>query len=476
MRLWSHLDGVCKAVFHGHKSAVSALAFSADGATLVSGGRDTEIIIWDIISETGLFKLRGHRDMITGCKLLSTARKLISSSKDGLVKVWDMDSRHCVQTLVGHRNPVWGFDVNAEETRMVTGSIDSKLRVWKLGEDLPEVKKEEKGEEEIGEDDAEKDQSEENFAVFYGTLDRAPVGGEKDRVMQVSYNKEGTLLGCQGTKYVEFFNILDEGEVKARLKRRLKRKQKKNEAKGEAEEGKDQSALQEPKDEMVSLGVLRRDSKLTSFAFGAINTRRVLLALRDNSMEVHEISLKGETDPFKQIAVIDHSGHRGDIRFVAVSSDNTQILTISDSGAKVWNSRTGQCTRTLEISNGLCGLFAPGDLHIIIGTRDGKLEVVELASGDHIPIAAHTGSVWSISLHPDGASLVSASADHQVKFWNFSLDDTRTFTLVPTRSLEMETDALFVRFSPNGQLLAVALMDNTVKVWVFFVCCLLMPH
>ena len=42
--------------FNGHSSAVSTLAFNASGALLVSGSRDTQVIVWDVISETGLFK------------------------------------------------------------------------------------------------------------------------------------------------------------------------------------------------------------------------------------------------------------------------------------------------------------------------------------------------------------------------------------------------------------------------------------
>lgn len=38
-------------------------------------------------------------------------------------------------------------------------------------------------------------------------------------------------------------------------------------------------------------------------------------------------------------------------------------------------------------------------------------------------------------------------------------------TLVHVRTLKMTDDVLSVRYSPNGKLLAVALLDSTVKVF-----------
>ena len=71
----------------GHKSAVSALCFNAASSLLVSGSADTDVIIWDMINEQGLYRLRGHRDMVTSCIILEALNILITSSKDTTVKV-----------------------------------------------------------------------------------------------------------------------------------------------------------------------------------------------------------------------------------------------------------------------------------------------------------------------------------------------------------------------------------------------------
>lgn len=42
--------------YSGHKSSVTCLVFSEDGTRVVSGSKDTHVIIWDLISEAGLYR------------------------------------------------------------------------------------------------------------------------------------------------------------------------------------------------------------------------------------------------------------------------------------------------------------------------------------------------------------------------------------------------------------------------------------
>ena len=87
---------------------------------------------------------------------------------------------------------------------------------------------------------------------------------------------------------------------------------------------------------------------------------------------------------------------------------------------------------------------------------------------------AHTGAVWALQVRPDGRGLVTGSADQSVKFFDFEVRQqpsetteapTKTLALVHTRTLKMTDDVLSVRISPDGRLLAVALLDSTVKVF-----------
>jgi U3 small nucleolar RNA-associated protein 12 len=57
IRLWSVSASSIIMTFDGHKNAVTALAFNERGTRLASGSQDTDLIIWDVVAEAGLFRL-----------------------------------------------------------------------------------------------------------------------------------------------------------------------------------------------------------------------------------------------------------------------------------------------------------------------------------------------------------------------------------------------------------------------------------
>jgi U3 small nucleolar RNA-associated protein 12 len=56
VRLWSASGSSVIATFNGHKKAVTALAFDEGGTRLASGSQDTDLILWDIVAEAGMFR------------------------------------------------------------------------------------------------------------------------------------------------------------------------------------------------------------------------------------------------------------------------------------------------------------------------------------------------------------------------------------------------------------------------------------
>ena len=56
IRLWDQSKNSVVATFNGHKKAVTALAFDEKGTRLASGSQDTDLIVWDVVAEAGLFR------------------------------------------------------------------------------------------------------------------------------------------------------------------------------------------------------------------------------------------------------------------------------------------------------------------------------------------------------------------------------------------------------------------------------------
>lgn len=56
IRLWDSGSSSVISTFNGHKKSVTALAFDEDGTRLASGSQDTDLIVWDVVAEAGLFR------------------------------------------------------------------------------------------------------------------------------------------------------------------------------------------------------------------------------------------------------------------------------------------------------------------------------------------------------------------------------------------------------------------------------------
>lgn len=547
IRLWDILTGTCQSTFAGHhRSAVTALRFEPTGAFLVSGSKDTDLILWDIAAETGLVKLRGHRGQITDALFLTlpssyttnttntntttnngddqqgngnfvtattiAAKHLVSCAKDGLVKVWDLDTQHCIQTIMVGTGEAWSLDVNSSHTRVAVGSNDAELRLYSIAPSSSSL-----GSNSDSDNDSKRDQ----VLVAMGSIRRTAA----ERAATVRFHDNGggvTLLTCQGAgKVTEVWKVRSEGEAGKKAKRRKKRRREKKggQDKDEEDDGGDDKEEEDAvvaTDELEAVSVIRSKHKVRSFAYApSTNTQssliagtkrnlrsnsaiaahgasssstqaRLILSLTNNSLEIWDIK-EGEASPEKS-QVLDTAGHRSDIRALALSSDDSLCASASSSGIKLWNAHTGVCLRSVESGYGLTVVFAPGNKHVVVGTKEGSLEIINLNSGEKKVIAdAHGGAVWSLALLPDGSGLVSGSADHSVKFWEWQLlsnkvgkmssvagtagaglnGTTTELSLKNTKTLKMNDDVLCVRVSPDNKLLAVALLDSTVRI--FFV-------
>ena len=87
---------------------------------------------------------------------------------------------------------------------------------------------------------------------------------------------------------------------------------------------------------------------------------------------------------------------------------------------KIWNMKTTACIRTMDCGYAVCSTFLPGDRQVAVGTKSGEILIYDIASSSLVDtVQAHSGTVWSIHVRPDGTGLVSGSADKDVKFWDF---------------------------------------------------------
>eukprot|EP00743_Colponemidia_sp_Colp-15_P004854 GILK01005231.1.p1 GENE.GILK01005231.1~~GILK01005231.1.p1 ORF type:complete len:974 (+),score=234.40 GILK01005231.1:60-2981(+) len=482
IKVWDFQSATCVMTLNGHKSAVTALRYNTRGTLLISGSKDTDIIVWDTIGESGLYRLRGHRDAVTDVRLLEGKEnekdvngemivkrgvRLVSSSKDSLVKLWDLDTQHCTQTLVGHRAEVWTFDVDPQEQRLLTGSVDNQIRIWTLGA------------ESTSEPGAMQDKEE--YAKLFGSVSRPG----RERAVTLRYHQRGTVFACQNAdKTIDLFRVHSEEEVKKKIRRRKRRLREKAQQTMQVDgqpAAEEETVEVQPADEFSFLVTLRASDKIRSFDFAPSPhpnpaSVQLLVVQHDNSIHVYNVPLeKHKASEYSKVSSVELPGHRTAVRAVALSSDDSMLVSASGETVKIWNTRTRHCIRSVDTGYGLTVAFVPGNRYAVLGTKEGLLQILDTNSSTVVEsVTAHNGPIWSLCVRPDGKGLVSGSADHDVKFWDFELVESKEtdsitaskrLTLSLSRTLTMSDDVLCVRLSPNGKLLAVSLLDTTVKVF-----------
>lgn len=445
IRVWNTESWECECTLTGHSGAVTCLSYSENGEKLASGSQNTDIVIWDVTSETGLFTLRGHKGQITD--LAFAAAYLITTSKDEQIKVWDLESERCVQTAVCHGGELWGVTHDPVTSRLAVGGSDGELRIYKV------------------------DESKDAILTPIGSLRRST--GDRVAKCRFAVSDGETYLMCQGAgKVVDVWRTRSAKEAEKRKKKREKRKEEKKKNDATVEEATVNSI--KAIDEFELVETIRSKHKLVSFSVAPIlkskkTLLQVVLATSNNLLEIWDI--KKKTSESVKVAAIDGQGHRSDVRSLALSSDDALCVSTSNAGAKLWNPRKGICVGSIDSGYGLCSLFAPGNKHAIVGTKEGTLEILDIGSCSRVEVVeAHQGPVWSVCLRPGGAGFISGSADKTIKFWDWCLTDgddaeASHLSIECSQTLTMTDDVLSVKFTPNGSLLLAALLDSTVKAY-----------
>ena len=81
-------------------------------------------------------------------------------------------------------------------------------------------------------------------------------------------------------------------------------------------------------------------------------------------------------------------------------------------------------------------------------------------------IEAHDGSVRTMALRPDKRGFASGGSDKKVHFWDFEWSESENrMTLSLMRTFEVAEDVLHVGYSPDQKIIAVSLLDCTVKLF-----------
>jgi len=142
--------------FTAHDDLVYGLAVSPDGSRLLTSGEDRTIKLWDSATGECLYaaedrtvrvwnlagkpvrSLHGHADAVLAVTFSPDGRRLLSGGKDSALILWDASTGEAIRTLSGHSGWIWSVAFSPRGDRIVSGGSDGAVKLWdpRLGQEL----------------------------------------------------------------------------------------------------------------------------------------------------------------------------------------------------------------------------------------------------------------------------------------------------------------------------------------------------
>src|SRR6185503_19219249 len=101
----------------------NCIAVAPDGFTVVGGGNDRQVLLWDLRDPAGPpTELGRHRTYILCAAISPDGNTLLTGSEDGIVKLWNLPEREPMRSLRRHTGAVAGAAFSPDGAVVATGS------------------------------------------------------------------------------------------------------------------------------------------------------------------------------------------------------------------------------------------------------------------------------------------------------------------------------------------------------------------
>ncbi|RPI88919.1 MAG: WD40 repeat domain-containing protein, partial [Planctomycetaceae bacterium] len=125
--------GAVRETLAGAENPVNALAVSPDGRHVAAGegeaGAAGAVLVWEI-GKPEPRRMTGHSDSIYAVAFSPDGARLVTASYDKLLILWNLATGEPVATLKHHTGPVFSAQFSPDGKSIVSGGADQTVKLW----------------------------------------------------------------------------------------------------------------------------------------------------------------------------------------------------------------------------------------------------------------------------------------------------------------------------------------------------------
>lgn len=141
LKLWNPADGTLLSATAAHADSLYAVAISPDGKTLATGSYDQKIKLFDISDPSVPKELRtltGHNGAVYALAFRAGGKVLASASGDRTVKLWDVATGARLDTFSQPLKEQYALAFSGDGKVLLAGGADNRIRRWKISDTAAE--------------------------------------------------------------------------------------------------------------------------------------------------------------------------------------------------------------------------------------------------------------------------------------------------------------------------------------------------